>query len=55
MEVTGRLKDIVIRKGEKISATALEDLFSTHPSIAEVAIIGLPTTSAANSVARCWC
>lgn len=42
VEVTGRLKDIVIRKGEKISATELEDLFATHPSIAEVAIIGLP-------------
>jgi len=40
--VTGRLKDIIIRKGENISAKEVEDLLYKHPKIAEVAVIGLP-------------
>jgi len=40
--LTGRLKDIIIRKGENISAKELEDLLFTHPKVAGVAVIGLP-------------
>ncbi len=40
--ITGRLKDIIIRKGENISAKELEDMLFTHPEIADVAVIGLP-------------
>ncbi|MBA3303332.1 MAG: AMP-binding protein [Acidimicrobiia bacterium] len=40
--VTGRLKDIIIRKGENISAKEVEDLLYTHPKVADVAVIGLP-------------
>ena len=40
--ITGRLKDIIIRKGENISAKELEDMLFTHPKIADVAVIGLP-------------
>jgi acyl-CoA synthetase (AMP-forming)/AMP-acid ligase II len=40
--ITGRLKDIIIRKGENISAKELEDLLYTHPKVADVAVIGLP-------------
>ena len=40
--ITGRLKDIIIRKGENISAKEVEDLLFTHPKIADVAVIGLP-------------
>jgi len=39
---TGRIKDIIIRKGENISAKDIEDLLYQHPRIAEVAVIGLP-------------
>ena len=42
VRVTGRLKDIIIRKGENISAKEIEDLLYTHPDIAEVAVVGLP-------------
>jgi cyclohexanecarboxylate-CoA ligase len=42
MRVTGRIKDIIIRKGENISAKEIEDLLYAHPSIADVAVIGLP-------------
>ncbi|MFK0292178.1 AMP-binding protein [Streptomyces sp. NPDC090442] len=40
--LTGRLKDIIIRKGENISAQEVEDLVHTHPAVAEAAVIGLP-------------
>jgi acyl-coenzyme A synthetase/AMP-(fatty) acid ligase len=40
--VTGRSKDIIIRKGENVSAKEVEDLLYRHPKIAEVAVIGLP-------------
>ena len=40
--VTGRLKDVIIRKGENISAREVEDLLYRHPSVSDVAVIGLP-------------
>ncbi len=42
VRVTGRLKDIVIRGGMNISARELEDHLLQHPSIQEVAIVGMP-------------
>jgi acyl-coenzyme A synthetase/AMP-(fatty) acid ligase len=39
--LTGRTKDIIIRKGENISAKEIEDLLYQHPKVAAVAIIGL--------------
>ena len=40
--ITGRLKDIIVRKGENISAKEIEDLLYTHPKVVEVAVVGLP-------------
>ncbi|TSB09193.1 long-chain fatty acid--CoA ligase, partial [Streptomyces benahoarensis] len=40
--LTGRLKDIIIRKGENISAQEVEELVRTYPGVAEAAVIGLP-------------
>ena len=40
--ITGRTKDVIIRKGENISARELEDLLYTHPKVADAAVIGLP-------------
>ncbi len=40
--VTGRLKDVIIRKGENISAQEVEDLIHLHPDVADVGCIGLP-------------
>ena len=42
LSVTGRLKDIIIRNGENISAKEVEDVLYGHPGIAEAAVIGLP-------------
>jgi acyl-CoA synthetase (AMP-forming)/AMP-acid ligase II len=40
--LTGRLKDVIIRKGENISAREIEELIAAHPSVGDVAVIGLP-------------
>jgi cyclohexanecarboxylate-CoA ligase len=40
--ITGRLKDVIIRKGENISAKEIEDVLHAHPKIADVAVVGLP-------------
>jgi cyclohexanecarboxylate-CoA ligase len=40
--LTGRLKDVIIRKGENISAKEIEDLLYAHPKVANAAAIGLP-------------
>jgi acyl-CoA synthetase (AMP-forming)/AMP-acid ligase II len=39
--ITGRVKDIIIRKGENVSAKEVEDLLYTHPKVGDVAVIGL--------------
>ncbi|MFJ9035167.1 class I adenylate-forming enzyme family protein [Streptomyces sp. NPDC102406] len=40
--LTGRAKDIIIRKGENISAKEIEDLLHRHPGVQDAAVIGLP-------------
>ena len=40
--LTGRLKDIIIRNAENISALAVEDAVRSHPAVSEVTVIGLP-------------
>jgi acyl-CoA synthetase (AMP-forming)/AMP-acid ligase II len=40
--ITGRVKDVIIRKGENVSAKEVEDLLYTHPAVGDVAVIGLP-------------
>ncbi len=40
--VEGRLKDMIIRGGENIYPRELEELLFKHPSVGEVAVVGLP-------------
>jgi acyl-CoA synthetase (AMP-forming)/AMP-acid ligase II len=42
LTVTGRLKDVIIRKGENISAKEVEDVLVDHRDVRDVAVIGLP-------------
>lgn len=39
--ITGRLKDVIIRKGETISAIEVEDALFQHPDVRDVAIVGI--------------
>ncbi|WP_326808236.1 AMP-binding protein [Streptomyces sp. NBC_01775] len=40
--LTGRTKDIIIRKGENISAKEVEQLLYEHPAVGDAAVVGLP-------------
>ena len=41
LTLTGRVKDIIIRKGENISAKEIEDVLYTHDKVGAAAVIGL--------------
>ena len=41
LTLTGRVKDIIIRKGENISAKEIEDVLYAHHKVAAAAVIGL--------------
>lgn len=40
--IVGRLKDVIVRGGENISAKEVEDLLITHPAILDVAVVAVP-------------
>src|ERR1051326_8245468 len=42
VKITGRLKDMICRGGEKIFPREVEEFLFTHPKIAEAYVIGLP-------------
>ncbi len=43
INITGRIKDIIIRGGENISPKEIEDFLYEHESISDVQIIGVPS------------
>ena len=42
IKVVGRKKDVIIRGGFNIYPREIEEIYYTHPSVVDVAIIGLP-------------
>jgi fatty-acyl-CoA synthase len=42
LHITDRIKDVVKTGGEWVSSLELEDIIAAHPTVAEVAVIGLP-------------
>ncbi|MBS1883876.1 MAG: AMP-binding protein, partial [Actinobacteria bacterium] len=42
LRLTGRVKDIVNRGGEKVPVAEIEQLLHEHPAVAEVAIVAMP-------------
>lgn len=42
VQITGRIKDIIMRGGENISPREIEEFLHTHPDIADVHVIGVP-------------
>ncbi len=44
VEIRDRLKDVIISGGENISSIEVEGVLLRHPSVQEVAVVGLPDT-----------
>ena len=42
IDITGRIKDMVIRGGENIYPKEVEEFLYTHPGIADVQVVGVP-------------
>ncbi|MEN8179231.1 MAG: fatty acid CoA ligase family protein [Pseudomonadota bacterium] len=42
VQITGRLKEMIIRGGENIYPREIEEVIFTHPKVAEVAVFGVP-------------
>ena len=42
MVFTGRIKDLINRGGEKISAKEVEDLLHDHPHVQEASVVAMP-------------
>ena len=42
LTVTGRVKDIIVRGGEKLSAREIEDLLLEHPKVRNAAVVPMP-------------
>jgi 2,3-dihydroxybenzoate-AMP ligase/mycobactin salicyl-AMP ligase len=50
LTITGRIKDVINRGGEKISPAQVEALLLSHPQIADAAAIGMPDASLGEKV-----
>lgn len=53
IRVTGRKKDIIIRGGENLSSTEIEDLLLRIPAIKEAAVVGYPDERLGEKVCAC--
>src|SRR5437763_15829169 len=42
VRITGRVKDVINRGGEKVPVAEIEQLLYAHPAISEVAIVAMP-------------
>ncbi|MDN4606404.1 AMP-binding protein [Sporosarcina highlanderae] len=42
IDITGRIKDVIIRGGENIYPREVEEFLYTHPAISDVQIVGVP-------------
>ena len=41
--LSGRSKDMIIRGGENIQPTEIEDFYSGHPGIDDIYVVGVPS------------
>ena len=49
--LAGRADDVIVRGGENISPGEIEDVLMSHPAIADVAAVGVPSTEWGEAVA----
>ena len=51
--ITGRLKDMIIRGGENIYPKEIEEFIYTHPSVKDVQVIGVPNKKYGEEIMAC--
>jgi fatty-acyl-CoA synthase len=51
LQITGRLKDMIIRGGENIYPREIEDVLAEHPSVGQAAVFGVADTTWGEQVA----
>ena len=53
--IVDRIKDVLIRGGENIYCSEVENVLFEHPDVLEVAVVGKPHLTWARSQRRRWC
>ena len=53
LSLTGRLKEIINRGGEKVSPREVDDILMDHPAVAQVVCFGMPHAKLGEEVAAC--
>ncbi len=52
-QITGRIKDMIIRGGENIYPKEIEDFIYTHPKVKDVQVIGVPDAQYGEEIMAC--
>jgi fatty-acyl-CoA synthase len=52
-QITGRLKDMIIRGGENIYPKEIEEFIYTHPKVKDVQVIGVPDEKYGEEIMAC--
>lgn len=52
-QITGRIKDMIIRGGENIYPKEIEDFIYTHPKVKDVQVIGVPDPTYGEEIMAC--
>ena len=53
VSITGRLKEIINRGGEKVSPREVDEILMDHPAVAQVMCFGMPHAKLGEEVAAC--
>ncbi|MBI5966341.1 MAG: AMP-binding protein [Deltaproteobacteria bacterium] len=53
LRIVGRIKDMIVRGGENISPTEIEDLLYTYPKVAQVSVVAIPDERLGEKTCAC--
>jgi acyl-CoA synthetase (AMP-forming)/AMP-acid ligase II len=55
LTVSGRIKELIVRDGEKMMPREIEDVLENHPRVLEAAVVGEPDGAGARRSSPSWC